>query len=69
MLHVWSRYQGKRESYEIADAIRKVLDDAELALDDHQLINLTHQYSDLKRDSDGETYHAVLRFRAVTEPE
>jgi len=69
MLHVWSRYSGKRESYAIADAIRAVLDDAELMLDDNRLINLTHQYSDLKRDADGETWHAVMRFRAVTEPE
>jgi hypothetical protein len=68
MLHVWSRYDGKRESYEIADAIRELLDDAELTLADNRLINLTHQYSDLKRDTDGEAYHAVMRFRAVTEP-
>ena len=68
MLHVWSRYEGKHEAYEIADAVREVLDDAELSLGDHRLINLTHQYSDLKRDPDGETYHGVMRFRAVTEP-
>ncbi len=68
MLHVWSRHGGKREVYGIADAIRHLLDDAELALSDNRLINLTHQYSDLKRDPDGETYHAVIRLRAVTEP-
>jgi hypothetical protein len=68
MLHIWSRYDGKREAYEIADAIRAALDDAELTLDDNRLVNLSHQYSDLKRDPDGETYHAVMRFRAVTEP-
>ena len=68
MLHVWSRYEGKREAYEIADAVREVLDGAELGLSGHRLINLTHQFSDLKRDPDGETYHGVVRFRAVTEP-
>ena len=68
MLHIWSRYDGKREAYEIADAIRNRLDDAELTLDDNRLVNLMHQYSDLKRDPDGETYHAIMRFRAVTEP-
>jgi hypothetical protein len=68
MLHVWSRHRGKREVYEISDAIRAALDDAELTLDDNRLINLTHQYSDLKRDEDGETWHTVMRFRAVTEP-
>ena len=68
MLHVWSRYAGKREACEISDTIRTALDDAELTLDDHRLINLSHQYSDLRRDDDGETYHAIVRFRAVTEP-
>ncbi len=68
MLHIWSRYDGKREAYEIADAVREALDDAELTLDDNRLVNLSHQYSDLKRDPDGETYHGVMRFRAVTEP-
>lgn len=68
MLHVWSRYDGKQEAYEIADTIRELLDDTELTLDNNRLVNLTHQYSDLKRDADGETYHGVLRFRAVTEP-
>ena len=68
MLHIWSRYCGKREVYEIGDAIRTALDDAALTLDDNRLINLTHQYSDLKRDEDGESWHGVMRFRAVTEP-
>jgi hypothetical protein len=68
MLHLWSRYDGKSEVHAIADAIRTVLDDAELTLDDNRLVNLAHQYSDLQRDPDGETWHAVMRFRAVTEP-
>jgi hypothetical protein len=68
MLHVWSRYRGKHEVYEIADAIRDRLDEASLTLGENRLINLRHQFSDLKRDEDGETYHAVLRFRAITEP-
>jgi Protein of unknown function (DUF3168) len=67
-LHVWSRYAGKRQAYEIADATRAVLDGVLLSLDDHRLINLRHQFSELKRDEDGETHHGVLRFRAVTEP-
>ncbi len=68
MVHVWSRYAGKREAYEIADAIRAVLDGALLSLENHRLINLRHQYSELKLDEDGETQHGVLRLRAVTEP-
>ncbi len=67
-LNVWSRHEGKREAYAIADAIRNALDDASLTLEDNRLVNLTHQYSDLRRDGDGRTWRAVLRFRAVTEP-
>jgi hypothetical protein len=68
MLHVWSRHAGKREAHEIADAIRAALGGAMLSLEEHRLVNLRHQYSELKRDEDGETQHGVLRFRAVTEP-
>jgi hypothetical protein len=67
-LHVWSRYRGKAESYAIADIIRELLDDTPLLLAENHLVNLRHQFSDLKRDPDGETWHAALRFRAVTEP-
>jgi hypothetical protein len=67
-IHVWSRYAGRRQIYDVADAIRDALDGAALTLDAHRLVNLRHQYSDLRREEDGETYHAALRFRAVTEP-
>jgi hypothetical protein len=67
-LHVWSRHAGKKEAYEIADGVRAVLDGVLLGLEDHRLINLRHQYSELKPDEDGETYHGVIRLRAVTEP-
>jgi hypothetical protein len=68
LLHVWSHYEGKREVCEIGDVLRDALDDAELSLEDHRLVNLNHQYSDLKRDEDGKIYHGIVRFRAVTEP-
>jgi hypothetical protein len=67
-LHVWSRYAGKYEAYAISDTIREALDGAGLSLEDHRLVNLRHQWSELKRDPDGETQHGVLKFRAVTEP-
>lgn len=67
-LHVWSRHEGKREAYAVADAVRAALDGAMLTLESHRLVNLRHQYSELKPDPDGETRHGVLRFRAVTEP-
>lgn len=67
-LDVWSRQRGKRQCYEIMEAVAAVLDDTGLALDDHALINLRFDFADVGRDPDGITYHGAMRFRAVTEP-
>lgn len=67
-LHVWSRAVGRKETHEIIAAIESVLHDAPLGLSAHRLINLRHEFSDARRDPDGETYHGVVRYRAITEP-
>lgn len=67
-LHVWSRANGRRQTHEIMGAVRDALHDEALALDGHRLVNLRHEFSEARRDPDGETYHGVVRYRAVTEP-
>lgn len=67
-LHAWSRQGGTRESHLIAGALLQALDDAALALTDHHLVNLRFSVADIRREADGRTYHALVRFRAVTEP-
>ena len=67
-LHAWSRQGGHREAHLIAGALLQALDDAPLSLDDHRLINLRFATADVRREADGRTYHALVRFRAVTEP-
>lgn len=67
-LHVWSRQGGTREAHSIAGALLQALDDAPLILTDHVLINFRFSVADVRRESDGRTYHALVRFRAVTEP-
>ena len=52
----------------IAGALLQALDDAALTLTDHQLINFRFSVADVRREADGRTYHALVRFRAVTEP-
>jgi hypothetical protein len=69
VLHAWSRQGGHREAHLIAGALLQALDDAPLALTDHALINLRFAVADVRREADGRTYHALVRFRAVTEPE
>jgi hypothetical protein len=46
----------------------QALDDAPLTLAGYCLVNFRFAVADIRRESDGRTYHAQVRFRAVTEP-
>jgi len=46
----------------------QALDDAPLVLTGHTLVNCRFSVADVRREADGRTYHALVRFRAVTEP-
>lgn len=67
-LHVWSRARGRKETDDVMAAAVAALHDSALTLDGHRLVNLRHEFSDARREPDGETYHGVARYRAVTEP-
>ena len=67
-LHAWSRQGGHREAHLISGALLQALDDAPLTLADHRLVNLRFSVADVRREGDGRTYHALVRFRAMTEP-
>lgn len=67
-LHVWSRANSGREVHEILEVIRVVLHNQPLSLDDHDLVNLRHEFMEARLDPDGETMHGIVRYRAVTEP-
>jgi hypothetical protein len=67
-LHAWSRQGGHKEAHLIAGALLSALDDAPLTLADHRLVNFRFAVADVRREADGRTYHALVRFRAVTEP-
>jgi hypothetical protein len=67
-LHAWSRQGGHREAHVIAGALLGALDDAPLMLADHHLVNFRFAVADVRREADGRTYHALVRFRAVTAP-
>ena len=64
----WSRAGGKKETHEIIEAIRLALKGAPVTISDHALVNLRHEFSEARQDPDGETYHGIVRYRAVTEP-
>jgi Protein of unknown function (DUF3168) len=67
-VHVWSRAAGRKESDDILELVRGLLHTAALTLSGHRLINLRHEMTEVRRDPDGETFHGIARFRAVTEP-
>jgi len=67
-LHAWSRQGGHREAHVITGALLQALDDAALSPAGHRLVNLRFAIADIRREADGRTYHASVRFRAVTEP-
>lgn len=67
-LHVWSRSKGRRQVHEIMDAMETTLHDQNLVVAGHTLVNLRHELSEARRENDGETYHGIVRYRAVTEP-
>lgn len=67
-LHAFSRQGGHREAHLVTGALLQALDDAPLALAGHRLVNLRFAFADVRREADGRTYHALVRFRAVTEP-
>jgi len=68
-IRIWSRAGGHKEIKLAAQAVRDCLDGESLALDGHTLVDLRFLSADFARESDGETYRATVRFRAVTEPE
>ncbi len=66
-IDAWSRAVGFPEVKKIADAVRKVLHDADLALVENALVSIEFESRRVLRDPDGKTSHAVITFRAVVE--
>ncbi|MFG1478608.1 DUF3168 domain-containing protein [Xanthobacter sp. V4C-4] len=67
-LHAFSRGGGRAEAFALAAAVQAALHDAPLALAGHRLANLRATTAEVVREKDGRTFHALVRFRAVTEP-
>lgn len=67
-VHIWSRAVGWPEAKRIASAVRAGLHNASLPLTGHTLELLEIERTDYLNDPDGLTSHAVLTFRALTQP-
>jgi hypothetical protein len=68
-IHIWSRAAGRKETRLAAQAVIAALNGADLTIDGQALIDLRYLESESARESDGETVHAQLRFKALLEPE
>lgn len=66
-LHVWSQARGKREVFEIADCVRRALDDRPLALAGPILALIRFEALDVRYDESADAHRGALRFRALTE--
>lgn len=69
-LHVWSRYDGHKETKQILDAIRDALHhQTGLTVTGHTLVELTHEFTEMfgEDNQDGVTWHGVARYGAITQ--
>ncbi|MBU2532996.1 MAG: DUF3168 domain-containing protein [Alphaproteobacteria bacterium] len=66
-LHVWAGATGRKKVAAVQAAIRTVLHDAALTLTGHRLVNMRHEFSEVRRIDDGDTLNGIVRLRAVTE--
>ncbi len=68
VLEVSSNERGRAQAQHICNRIEAVLDNADLTLVDHQLINLRIIFWSVSRSKSDKNFGATLRFRAATEP-
>ncbi len=68
-LNIWSDQNGRKEVITIAQAIQDAFDNLPKQLDEHALVNFTHEFTEVAKDQETELFLAKVNFRAVTEPQ
>jgi len=66
-LEVWSDAEGRRQVEQIAQRVRLLLHDADLAVNGHVLVSVAHVSTRTRRQPKAKWFRAELQFRAVTE--
>ena len=66
-LHIWSRYNGKKETKEIMGEIDDLLNRqaASLSATGFSFIDCLLEFANIIDETDGETVHGVLRYRVT----
>lgn len=68
IIHVWSARSDRGEVYQLQQEIQQSLHDVALLAVDHNVVNLRHEFSEVRNDQAADKLHGIMRFRAVTEP-
>ena len=63
-----TNHRGRGFAQQVADEIEATLDNANLTLVDHKLINLRVIFTNVSRNNKTENFGVIQRFRAATEP-
>lgn len=66
-LEIWSRYRGGKETRGIFQAIYDTLHRATFTISGQVFLSCAFHSADFTPQSDGLTYHAVVRFSVVTQ--
>ena len=66
-LNIYSREAGNKEGQTIMERVHTLLHDASPSITGYELVNMRFVSSEVELESDGMTYHASMRFRAVVE--
>jgi hypothetical protein len=66
-LQVWSDAPGQRASQQIAGMVHGLLQNVDLPLSAHTLVNLQHISTKVRREPKTRLFCSEMRFRAVTE--
>lgn len=67
VLHVWSRYRGRKELKQIIQTIYDVLHNATLNVTGANVVMCQFQSASTAQENDGLTLHGILRYRIIVQ--
>lgn len=66
-INTWSRKRGRKEIKQIHAEIYRILQNENIPISNQVIILMQFDFEEIYLDSDGLTYHGVLRFRSLTQ--
>lgn len=66
VLHIWSRYRGRKEAKQIMGAIHDALNKQKLTVTDQSFVLCQFTFGQVIDDPDGLTRHGVARYSVLT---